>query len=364
MDTDTLRSTPVAEVHRALGAKMVPFAGWEMPLEYEGTVSEHRTVRTAVGIFDLTHLGKVEVRGAGALESLQRVFSNDLSQLAVGEAQYNLCCNEQGGIVDDLIAYREEGGFLLVPNAANVEKVFERVEADLVSGVRAVERPDLAVIAVQGPHAAELLALIFPKPVASLVYMSAAPDSYRGKPVRVARTGYTGERGFEVLIPEVEAADLFEELLQRGKDLGVKPVGLGARDTLRLEMGYPLHGNDIDETTSPVEAGLMWAVALDKGEFTGSEAIAKVKQDGPSRRLRGLRMLDRGIPRHHCVAFSSEAEVGRVTSGNFSPTLGYGVAMAYLRPEIAFGDRVEVDIRGKRAAAEVVRPPFVDSRPK
>jgi aminomethyltransferase len=366
--TDLVHS-PLDPVHRQLGAKMGAFGGWEMPIEYAGTLSEHRAVREAVGVFDLTHLGKVEVRGQGAHDALQHALSNDLDKLATpGAAQYTLCLTDRGTIVDDLIVYREDGGYLLVPNAANWPKVADAVlaSADQVPGAtEVIPRPDVVVLAVQGPRAPELVGALFPAEVGTLGYMRLAPVAYAGEPVRLARTGYTGEHGYEILAPAAVARKLWDELLDRGAPLGVAPVGLGARDTLRLEMGYPLHGNDISTGTDPFEARLGWAVAMGKPSFRGREALAERKAAGARRLLVGLDSTDRLIPRHGMAVLMDGRPVGEVTSGTFSPTLRRGIALAYVERGLTeAGTELEIDVRGRRGGVRVTRPPFVDASPK
>lgn len=353
-----LQHTPLEAEHRGLGATMGEFGGWLMPIEYESVLREHVAVRERVGIFDLTHLGKVEVAGAGALDHLQRIVTNDLSKVGVGRAQYNLVLTEEGGIVDDLIVYRTgEEDWLVVPNAGNTARVLEILRA---GDAEVRHRPDLVTVAVQGPEAIALVGPLLPE-VDGLAFMAAAPSSFGGAGVLVARSGYTGEPGVEVFVPAEAAAALWRTLLEAG----AAPVGLGARDTLRLEMGYPLHGNDISEDRTPLEAGLSWAVAMDKGAFTGRDVLARLKEGGgPSERLRGLRMLGRRIPRPHFPVSRDGERVGETTSGTFSPTLRVGIAMAYLDREVELGEAVEVDVRGRAAEAEVVRPPFVDRSPK
>jgi aminomethyltransferase len=363
--TGELQRSPLDAVHRRLGAKMGAFAGWDMPIQYQGTMSEHQAVRERVGVFDLSHLGKVEVRGEGAHDALQHALSNDLDRLTEpGAAQYTLCLTDDGTIVDDLIVYREADGFLLVPNAANWPKVADAVRASAPSGTEVTPRPDVAVLAVQGPRAPELVAGLFPQ-AAELAYMHMAPADYGGQPARVCRTGYTGERGFELLVPGEVAAGLWEELFERGAPLGAVPVGLGARDTLRLEMGYALHGNDISTDTDPFEARLGWAVALDKGDFRGRDALRARKEAGPKRQLVGLAATDRLIPRHGMAVLDGDRRVGEVTSGTFSPTLRHGIALAYLLPDVAAKDtELLVDVRGRRGGVRVTRPPFVDASPR
>jgi len=358
-----LRHTPLEEEHRRLGAKLAAFAGWLMPIEYEGTIKEHTAVREAVGLFDLTHLGKVEVAGPGALASLQRSVTGDIATLEAGEARYTLVCTAEGGVVDDVIVYRQgPQAYLAVPNAANTQRVLAILERDAAKAeVR--HRPDLVTIAVQGPRALELVEPLFPG-AADLAFMSCAAGSYRDAPVFVCRSGYTGEPGVELFPPQAVASELWRDLMDRGSDLGVRACGLGARDTLRLEMGYPLHGNDLDEEHTPLEAGLSWAVAFDKGDFTGREALLRQREEGVTRRLRGVRMTGRLIPRPHYAVSVDGREVGETTSGSFSPTLRVGIGMAYLDPDMEPGAMVEIDIRGKRGTAEVVKPPFVDRSPR
>jgi aminomethyltransferase len=364
---DGLRHSPLEDEHRALGARLGPFAGWLMPIEYEGTLAEHRAVREAVGVFDLTHLGKVVVEGPAAFDLLQRTFTNDLSKVDVGGAQYNMLLNDRGGIVDDLIVYRVgERRYLVVPNAANTPSVHAALVSRAGSDpVDVVLRNDLALIAPQGPRSFDLVGQIFPQAV-TLGYMEGAEYPFGGSPMVVSRSGYTGERGFELFVPEWSAGELWRDLLRRGRAMGIQACGLGARDTLRLEMGYPLHGNDISQERTPLEAGLSWAVAMDKGDFPGREALARQKADGIPARLWGLRMRDRLIPRPHYALLAGEEQVGETTSGTFSPTLKVGIALAYVAPRdrLAAGDQVHVDVRGRRGSAEVVKPPFVGASPR
>jgi aminomethyltransferase len=345
---------------------MGEFAGWSMPIEYAGTLTEHRAVRESIGIFDLTHLGKVDVAGPGALERLQSVLSNDVSKVSVGMAQYNLVLTESGGIVDDLIVYREnKDGYLVVPNAANTRKVLEALSRGPGDAVVITHRPDLVTIAVQGPRSSELVGQLFP-PAPGLEYMHCRGAKYRNGAVLVSRSGYTGEVGFELFAPDEVASALWRELVEAGRPLGLEPCGLGARDTLRLEMGYPLHGNDISEERTALEAALGWAVAFDKGGFVGRDALLRQKEVGIPSRLWGLRMTGKLIPRPHYSVYAGDERIGETTSGTFSPTLRCGIAMAYLLPRDRFaaGDEVEIDVRGRRGTAEVIRPPFVKSSPK
>jgi aminomethyltransferase len=361
-----LNRTPLEEEHLALGAKMGEFAGWSMPIEYRGVLAEHRAVREAVGIFDLTHLGKIDVEGAGALAWLQEVVTADLSRVPVGGAQYNLVLNDDAGIVDDLIVYRAAGDrYLVVPNAANTEVILEVLAGEERSDVVVTHRPEVTTIAVQGPRSVDVVGSLFPE-VSKLDYMTCLEGSYRDVVLVVARSGYTGEQGFELFAPEAVARALWRDLLERGRSAGLEPCGLGARDTLRLEMGYPLHGNDISPDRTPLEAGLSWAVALDKGPFPGREALIRQREEGIPARLRALRMDAKLIPRAHYPVVGENERIGETTSGSFSPTLKVGIALGYLSPADRWGpgERVEVDVRGRRGVAEVIKPPFVDRSPR
>jgi aminomethyltransferase len=362
-----LRRTPLEDEHRALGAKLGPFAGWLMPIEYAGTLAEHRGVRESVGLFDLMHLGKVVVEGPDALDLLQRTVTNDLRKVDPGRAQYNTVLNERGGIVDDLIVYRlGDERLFVVPNAANTEKVLATLRQQAEGQDTSVEpHDDWCFLAVQGPRSVDVVQELFPE-AAGLGYMHCTETQFEGSRVILTRSGYTGEVGFELFPSEGAIHDLWHSLLKVGEAQGIQPVGLGARDTLRLEMGYPLHGQDISEERTPLEAGLSWAVALDKGPFPGRDALLKQKEAGIPSRLWGLKMADRLIPRAHFGVFAGEERVGETTSGTFSPTLRLGIALAYLSPRDRFseGDEVEVEVRKRRGRAIVTKPPFVDASPK
>ncbi|MDP9341072.1 MAG: glycine cleavage system aminomethyltransferase GcvT [Actinomycetota bacterium] len=360
-----LKRTPLEDEHRALGAKIGAFAGWAMPIEYRGTLAEHQAVRERVGLFDLMHLGKVIVSGTGALGTLQRTVTNDVAKVGAGRAQYNTVLNERGGIVDDLIVYRlGEERYYVVPNAANTARV-HAILLDEADDADVVLHEDWCFLAVQGPRSVEVVSSLFPE-AAQLGYMHCIETRFEGQPVILTRSGYTGEVGFELFPPESVVRLLWRAVLEAGQAHGIEPIGLGARDTLRLEMGYPLHGQDISEERTPLEAGLSWAVAMDKGEFRGREALVKQKAEGIPARLWGLRMQDRLIPRSHYPVAAGDEWVGETTSGTFSPTLRAGIALAYLQPRERFspGDEVEVDVRRKRGRALVTKPPFVDRSPK
>jgi aminomethyltransferase len=363
-----LKRTPLEDEHVALGAKMGPFAGWRMPIEYEGALAEHRSVRTNVGLFDLTHLGKVEVVGTGALGMLQRLVTNDLSKAGVGEALYNLVLNEGGGVIEDLIVYRlGEERYFVVPNASNAPRVLRMLEEETADGpLHLMYHQDWCFLAVQGPEAMNVMAGPFPE-ATELAFMRCTEAEYHRRPVIVTRSGYTGEVGFELFTYQDVAVDLWRDLLESVRAFGGAACGLASRDVLRLEMGYPLYGQDLFEASTAFEAGLGWAVAMDKGEFRGRTALLRQREEGLPSILRGLRMHQRRhIPRAHYPVFVGDQLVGEVTSGTFSPLLGTGIALAYLWPADAvdLGQEVEVDIRGRRGAATVVRPPFVDRSPR
>ena len=347
---------------------MGPFGGWIMPIEYEGALAEHQAVRERVGLFDLTHLGKVEVEGPGAVGMLQRVVTNDVSAVAVGEAQYNLVLNEGGGVIEDLIVYKlADDRFFVVPNATNTQRVLQILgDAQADDRVHLMYHQDWCFLAVQGPETVNVAQQLFPE-AGELGFMQCAESEFKRRPTIITRSGYTGEMGFELFTYQDIAVELWTALLEASAPFGGKPCGLAARDVLRLEMGYPLCGQDLFESSTAFEAGLSWAVAMDKGEFTGRHALERQRQEGLPSRLRGLRMKERKhIPRAHYPVFSGDRVIGEVTSGTFSPVLETGIALAYLWPPAVagIGDEVEVDIRGRRGGATVVKPPFVDRSPR
>ena len=368
-DVVELRHSPLEAVHEGLGAKMAPFAGWRMPIEYAGAVKEHQAVRERVGLFDLTHLGKVEVAGPGALGMLQGVVTNDLSRASVGEALYNLVLNDGGGVIEDLIVYRmEPERYFVVPNAANAQRVLRMLEeAPSRERVHLLYHQDWCFLAVQGPGSVPVTTSLFSE-ASDLAFMQCVETEYRRRPVILTRSGYTGEVGFELFTYQDVAEPLWADLMEASEPFGGMPCGLAARDILRLEMGYPLYGQDLFESSSALEAGLGWAVAFDKGEFRGRAALVRQREEGPLPSiLRGLRMGERRhIPRAHYPVFQGDRVIGEVTSGTFSPLLQTGIGLAYLWPADAaeLGDTVEVDIRGRRGQATVVRPPFVDRSPR
>ncbi len=356
-----LQRSPLHSRHAALGAKMADFGGWDMPIEYAasggGVLKEHQAVREQVGVFDVSHLGKGVVRGPGALAFVNARLTNDLGRVGAGQAQYTLCCAEDGGVVDDLIAYvRSADEVFLIPNAANSSQVVSLLAADAPSELEVRDlHTSLAVIAVQGPRSAEVVASLG-LPVEH-DYMTFTAAVWRGRPVTVCRTGYTGELGYELLPGWEDAGPLWDAVVAAG----AQPCGLGSRDTLRTEMGYPLHGQDLSREISPVQARASWAVGWDKTEFWGRDALLAERAAGARRSLWGLEALDRGIPRPHMAVLAEGRPVGEVTSGTFSPTRKVGIGLALLPPEVGVGDELTVDVRGRASRVRVVRPPFVPS---
>jgi aminomethyltransferase len=363
--TDAVPSrSPIHDRHVALGAKFAPFGGWEMPLEYPGggVIREHTAVRTGVGIFDVSHLGKARVRGAGAVAFVNACLANDLDRIGSGQAQYTLCCDPAtGGVVDDIIAYRyADDHVFLIPNAANTAEVVRRLRAAAPPGVTVTdEHREYAIFAVQGPASARVLGAIgLPT---GHDYMSFQPATLGGVDLVVCRTGYTGEHGYELVVPAGGAGPVWDAVLAAGHSFGILPCGLGARDTLRTEMGYALHGQDLGPDITPVQGRVGWAVGWKKPEFWGREPLLAEKAAGPRRTLRGLEAVGRAIPRPHMTVYAGDRAIGEVTSGTFSPTKKVGIALALLDTAagIEDGDAVEVDIRGRRAEMKVVKPPFV-----
>ena len=360
-DVASLHS-PLHDRHLALGAKLSGFGGWSMPLEYStGVVAEHTAVRTGVGLFDVSHLGKATVTGPGAAAYVNATLSNDLGRIGPGRAQYTLCCDDAtGGVVDDLILYhRSDEDLLLVPNAANTAEVVRRLQATAPDDIEVTDRHrDYAVLALQGPRSEEVLAAV--GLVGGLPYMSFSDQELAGAPVTVCRTGYTGERGYELVAPNEVAGGLWDALMASGAEHGIAACGLGARDTLRTEMGYPLHGQDVSMDITPVQARLGWAVGWKKEAFWGREVLLAEREAGPRRRLYGLRATGRGIPRPGMgVSLTPDVLLGQVTSGTFSPTLRTGIGLALLSTVVEEGGQVGVDVRGRREIFDVVRPPFV-----
>ncbi|MEN8143794.1 MAG: glycine cleavage system aminomethyltransferase GcvT [Gemmatimonadota bacterium] len=357
------KKTPLYEEHVGLGARLVPFAGYAMPVQYAaGIRAEHAAVRSAAGLFDVSHMGEFLVTGPDALEFVSAVTTNDPAALTPGkQAQYSVFCHSDGGIVDDLIVYRlEDERFRLVVNAANLQKDWDHISAAAESfDVQLSDESDaLALVALQGPATEQILAPLVSVDLTEIGFYEFLPGEVLGASGVISRTGYTGEDGFELYVPAAAAVSVWRGLLDAGASHGLVPAGLGARDTLRLEMGYALYGNDIDDGTSPLEAGLGWLVKLGKGSFIGSEALSRQKEEGLQRRLRGFRLLERGFPRPgYEVSFDGQS-AGKVRSGTMSPSLEVGIGTAYLPPAAKFGDPVTIHIRDREIGGEVVRFPF------
>ncbi|MDQ7905883.1 glycine cleavage system aminomethyltransferase GcvT [Phytohabitans sp. ZYX-F-186] len=353
-----LHRSPLHERHAALGAKFAAFGGWDMPLEYAGggVLREHAAVREAAGVFDVSHLGKARVTGAGAADFVNSCLTNDLGRIGPGRAQYTLCCDEAtGGTIDDIIAYLyADDHVFLIPNAANTAEVVRRLQAAAPPSVTVTnEHEGYAVLAVQGPRSTEAVAALGLPTDHGYMSFATVDD------LVVCRTGYTGEHGYELVVPAGRAVEVWDRLFAGTPDL--RPCGLGARDTLRTEMGYALHGQDLTPEITPVQGRVGWAVGWDKPAFWGRQALLAEKAAGPRRTLRGLEALDRGIPRAHMRVLAGDDEVGEVTSGTFSPTrkLGIGLALVDTAAGLADGAEVEVDVRGRRSRMRVVKPPFV-----
>lgn len=364
---EALQHTALTSRHEALGARMVPFAGWYMPVQYSGILNEHRTVRSAAGLFDLGHMGQVRVTGPDAMAYLQQITTNDVSALQPGEAQYSMLPNPVGGVIDDIIVYRltDEPGYFVVINAANrakdvawmLEQQAARPNLDVNVGDVS---DDLGMIAIQGPNALEITKALTDSPLANLKPFSCMRGVVAGIPVLAARTGYTGEDGFEFYVSQESTAALWDALMTAGEPFGLAPIGLGARDTLRLEARMPLYGNELADDISPLEAGVGWAVKLDKGDFIGRDAIARMKEDGVPRKTVGFRLMERaGSARHGYEVQVDGREVGVVTSGGRSPSLGEEIGLALVDADVAgVGKPLDIVIRGKPVRAEQVKLPF------
>jgi glycine cleavage system T protein (aminomethyltransferase) len=352
--------TPLYETHVRAGARMVEFAGWEMPVQYTGILDEHEAVRTRAGLFDVSHMGEVVFRGPRALEALNRVFTNDLTKAADGQAQYGCLCRDSGGIVDDVVVYRRAADDLLVcVNAANRAKDFEWLRAHAGGADVANESDAWAQLALQGPLAAQVLQRLTKVNLSAIKTYRFATGEVAGIPAILARTGYTGEDGFEVFVPSDKGAPLWAALMEAGQSEKIVPAGLGARDSLRLEMAYRLYGSDMDDGTTPLEAGLAWAVKLDKADFVGRAALVKQREAGVPRKLVGFTLTDPGIARHGYPVLQDGRKVGDVTSGTKSPTLGIPIGLAYVPTALAAeGSGFAIEIRGRAAAARVVKTPF------
>ncbi|MFL0364185.1 glycine cleavage system aminomethyltransferase GcvT [Pseudobacillus sp. 179-B 2D1 NHS] len=358
-----LKRTPLFEWYKQSGAKTIDFGGWELPVQFSSIKEEHEAVRTKAGLFDVSHMGEVTVKGEGALAFLQKMMTNDLSKLQPNQAMYTIMCNEKGGAVDDLLVYMlAEENYLLVVNAANTDKDFAWLKKHQVGDVQ-IENvsKDWAQLAIQGPAAEGILQKLVP----DLDLGEIRPFKFRqevrinGVPALVSRTGYTGEDGFEIYSRSEEAPKLWQDLLEAGEEDGLLPCGLGARDTLRFEANLALYGQELAEDISPIEAGLGFAVKTNKDDFIGLEVLKEQKENDPERKLIGLEMIDRGIPRHGYAVFSGEEQVGHVTTGTQSPTLKKNIGLALVKAECAVpGEELLVEVRGKKLAAKTVKPPF------
>lgn len=364
-----LKRTALYEEHQKLGGRLIDFGGWELPVQYTGLMDEHLACRSAAGLFDVSHMGEVHVEGADAEAYLNYLVSNNVAKLAVGQAQYTVMCHESGGLVDDLVIYRRaKDRFLVVVNASNTDKDFAHMLKirDQFKGTGDLrvtnESSKYTQIAIQGRKAQEILQTLTETPLAPIkTYWFAEGKVLGSIPAVLARTGYTGEDGFEIYVPWEKGPEVWQALMKAGAPLGLKPCGLGARDTLRLEMKYPLYGNELGDDTNPLEAGVGWVVKLDKGDFVGKAAIVRAKEAGLRRKLVGLKLLDRGIARHGYTVHTADGreKIGEVTSGTQSPCLKYSMAVAYIAlPQSAEGNRVTVDIRGTKIPAEVIPTPF------
>ena len=364
---EPLKRTPLYPFHVRAGARMVPFGGWEMPVQYTGIIEEHRIVRRAVGLFDVSHMGEFEFRGPDALRILQTITTNDVASLEVGQVQYSLMCLPDGGIVDDLTLYRiKRDEFLVTVNAANIDKDWAWVEEHLRGDVKAENVSDItALFAVQGPRAEAVVGRLTGADLTAIGYYRFVKGRVAGAESYISRTGYTGEDGFEIYCYAREAERVWEALLDAGKQDGIVPIGLGARDTLRLEMKYALYGNDIDRTTNPIEAGLGWVVKPGKGDFIGRDAILKVSSEGPRRKLVGFEMVDRAVSRHGYRILRDGREIGVVTSGSYGPSVDRFIGVGYVGADSsAIGTEIQVEVRGAPHAARIVRTPFYPSRVK
>jgi aminomethyltransferase len=354
--------TPLYDWHVARGARMVDFAGWAMPIQYGSIIDEHQAVRTAAGLFDISHMGRLSFGGPDALGLIQHVYTNDAATMKDFQVRYGLVCNERGGIRDDVLVYRWPYGYAMVVNASNREKIVGWLNEHKGSRNVQIQDQTLAtcMVAVQGPKALEIARGLTEADADQLAYYYAAPTTYQGTNCVVSRTGYTGEDGIEIMIGAARAAELWDDLVQRG----AKPCGLGARDTLRLEAAMPLYGHELSEDIDPLQAGLAWAVKLDKGDFIGRDALLRRRDDGSLPRRVGLEIDGKRLAREGSAVRRDSRDVGQVTSGTFAPTVAKAIAMAYVQPgAAAVGTAVEVDIRGKPAAARVVPLPFY-RRPK
>ncbi|MBD3237502.1 MAG: glycine cleavage system aminomethyltransferase GcvT [Candidatus Eisenbacteria bacterium] len=356
-----MRRTPLYETHKRNGGKMVPFAGWEMPVQFPtGIVQEHLTVRRAAGLFDVSHMGRIEFRGSGALDYVNYLITNDLRKIGPGQLLYSALCNEEGGIIDDVTVYHLGDAALLVANAANAETVLSWARSHKPEAVTIEDRTaELAQLALQGPRAEAMLGSPFAEAVRDVGYYEYTWVSWKDARILTSRNGYTGEDGFEIYVPSELAVPLADRLMQWGERIGVAPAGLGARDSLRMEVNYALYGNELSQTITPLEAGLRWVVKLKKEDFIGKSALVRQKSEGVPRKLIGFAVEGKRLPRHgHPIRIGGQ-EVGVVTSGGYCPSLERGMGMGYVPPDqTAVGTELEIDARGTRLPARIVERPF------
>ncbi len=367
--TTNLKTTPLLGLHKELGAKLVPFVGWNMPIQFAGVLSEHTCVRERVGLFDVSHMGEIEVKGKDAKKFLQFLLSNNVEKMFDGSILYSLMCYETGGVVDDLLAYRfSENHYFLCVNASNSDKDYDWIARHASSFNVSIKNTssETSQLALQGPDAKNVLQSLCGISLDDLSYYNFRKGMVNNVESLVSRTGYTGEDGFELYLSPEKVSEVFRSLMEQGRSYGIQPIGLGARDTLRIEMGYPLYGNEIDNNPTPLDAGLGWVIKFDKGEFLGRGSLLKQKEQGsPRRKLVGLKLLTRGVPRAHYQVFKNGESVGEVTSGTFSPTLNTGVGLCYVSSEYSdIGNHLDVKIRDQLVATEVIQLPFVPSHVK
>ena len=355
------KKTVFYDKHVDAGAKIIDFGDWKLPVQYAGIIDEHLRVRSTAGLFDVSHMGEIEIIGDNAYEFVQRLTVNDIANLSIGQVQYSCMCYPEGGIVDDLLVYRFPEHFLLVVNAANIEKDFDWLKRNNQEDVEIINISDeIAQLALQGPKAATILQKLTPVELTKIPFYWYLEGKVLDIPMIISRTGYTGEDGFELYFKDLDkAAYVWDHIMEAGAEYHVQPIGLGARDTLRLEMKYALYGNDIDQTTSPLEAGLSWITKLEKGDFIGRDVLLKQKEEGVRRKLICFELEDKSIARHGYPVIKNDAEIGFVCSGSYAPSLGKNIGTAYVSSEFTRpGSSIEIQIRNKKAKANIVKPPF------
>lgn len=361
-ETDSLKKTPLYDRHVALQGKIVNFGGWALPVYYTSILAEHNATRESCSFFDVSHLGEIRVQGAGAFDFLQARLTNDLGKLSDGRILYNLLCDERGGLLDDILVYQENRqDYYLIVNAANIASDLEALKRYAPDSVTLTDKSDqTACVAVQGPKAEAILEKLFGFSLKEMDYYTFKTENFKDAPVWISRSGYTGEDGFEIFSSNEQALPIWDRLIGEGKALGAMPAGLGARNTLRLEAGNALYGNDIDQTTSPIEAGLNFAVALSKGGFVGRDCLLEQKEHGVGRKLSGFKMLDKAIAREHYAVFKDGKKIGMVTSGSYAPTVKGNIGLAYIsKGNEKPGTPIEIEIHGRLVPAEIVQRPFV-----